>query len=270
MPKTAVDTWMAEDFTFPAGSIRKQTVALFLLRLPALVPLFFISRGIITLNNSTLNSAEADVLGTGSEACLLLTLLVTPMITVTRQRWITPLRRWYGIMFALTAITDATTASITTSFAGGVFGRLAGHSFLVVGFTMVLLLLPLLATANNPAQRWLGRYWKPLQSVTYVIWGLLIVHLALLEGFGIQHEGDGDPVFHQRLYQIVACSIPLFVLRLPPVKRWIAGQQKAGRQRLVYLAVLPLAVLFVLGFSFIVNEEIFKGTGAFMLHPVGG
>lgn len=270
MPKTAVDTWMAEDFTFSAGSIRKQTVALFLLRLPALVPLFFISRGIITLNNSTLNGAEADVLGTGSEACMLLTLLVTPMITVTRQRWITPLRRWYGIMFALTAITDATTASITTSFAGGVFGRLAGHSFLVVGFTMVLLLLPLLATANNPAQRWLGRYWKPLQRVTYVIWGLLIVHLALLEGFGIQHEGDGDPVFHQRLYQIVACSIPLFVLRLPPVRHWIAGQQKAGRQRLVYLAVLPLAALFVLGFAFIVNEEIFKGTGAFMLHPVGG
>lgn len=268
MPRTAVDTWMEADFVFPAGTLRKRSAMLLLLRLPALVPLLFISRGIFTANSTTLNGAEADVLGTGSEICLFLALLVTPAITVTRQRWISPLRRWYGIMFAVTAITDATTASITTSFAGGVFGRLAGHSFLFVGLTAVLLAVPLLATANNRAQRALGKYWKPLQRMTYVIWGLLIVHLALLEGFGIEHGDDGDPVFHQRLYQALACSIPLVVLRLPPVRRWIAKQQKAGRQRVVYVAVLPLAVLFVLGFSFIVNEELFKGMAAFTLHPI--
>ena len=270
MAKTAVDTWMEQDFVFPTATIRKQTVALLLLRLPVLLPLLFISRGVITLNNDTLNGAEADVLGTGSEICLFLTLLVTPVITVTRQRWIAPLRRWYGIIFAVTAMTDATIASITTSFAGGVFGRLAGHSFLLVGLTMVVLLIPLLATANNPAQRWLGRYWKQLHRLTYLIWGLLVLHLTLLEGFGIEHGGDGDPVFHQRMYQAVACSIPLLVLRLPPVKRWAGQQQKAGRQWLVYLSVAPLAALFALGFVFIVNEEIFKGVGAFMLHPVGG
>ena len=139
---------------------------------------------------------------------------------------------------------------------------------------MVVLAIPLLATANNPAQRWLGRYWKQLQRITYVIWGLLFVHLALLEGLGFQHGAngsgnapDGDPIFHQRLYQFAVCSIPLVVLRLPPVKRWVARQQKAGREWLVYLSVLPLAVLFVLGFSFMVNEEIFKGVDAFTLHP---
>jgi DMSO/TMAO reductase YedYZ heme-binding membrane subunit len=269
MPRTAVDTWMDQDLTFTAGSIRKQSLALLILRLPAFLPLFFISRGVITQDSPTLSGAEADVLGTGSEACLLLALTVTPLITVTRQRWITPLRRWYGIMFAVTAITDATLAAITTDFAGGVFGRLAGHSFLFVGLTMVLLTVPLLATANNPAQRALGRYWKPLQRMTYAIWGLLAVHLALLEGFGIPHGDDGDPIFHQRLYQMLACSVPLVILRLPPVRHWIVRQQKAGRQRLVYLAVLPLALLFVLGFAFIVNEEIFKGVGAFALHAVG-
>jgi DMSO/TMAO reductase YedYZ heme-binding membrane subunit len=268
MPKTAVDTWMAQDFTFSAGTIRKQTVALFLMRLPVLFPLFFVSRGVIALNGSALNTSEADVLGTGSECSLLLALLITPMITVTRQRWITPLRRWYGIIFAVTAMTDAIIASITTDFAGGVFGRVAGHSFLLVGLVMVAIAIPLLATANNPAQRWLGKYWKPLQRMTYVIWGLLIFHLALLEGFGIQSQGDGDPIFHQKFYQIVAASIPLFVLRLPPVKRWIGSQQKDDRQWLVNLAVLPLAILFVLAFSFMVNEEIFKGVALFSLHPI--
>jgi sulfoxide reductase heme-binding subunit YedZ len=269
MPKTAVDAWMEQDFVFPAGTLRKQSAILFLLRLPALVPLFFIMRPLVTANSTVLDSIEADVLGTGSEICLFLTLLVTPVITVTRQRWIAPLRRWYGIVFAITAITDAAIASITTSFAGGVFGRLAGHSFLLVGFTAVLLTLPLLATANTPAQRWLGKYWKSLQRMTYVVWGLLIVHLMLLEGLGVSASpGDGDPVFHQKLYQAVACSIPLFALRLPPVTRWIATQQKAGRQRLIYQVVLPLAALFVLGFVFIWNEQIFKGAMAITLHPI--
>ena len=62
-------------------------------------------------------------------------------------------------------------------------------------------------------------------------------------------------------------AVAVASVRLPPVKRWIAEQQKAGRDWLVYLAVVPLAVLFVLGFSFIVNEEIFKGVDAFTLHP---
>ena len=176
-------------------------------------------------------------------------------------------------MFAVTAFADATAAGITTTFAGGVFGRLAGHSFLLAGFTMVALLIPLFLTANNVAQRWLGRYWKVLHRLTYVIWALLFVHLALLEGLGFQHGTngpssavDGNPVLHQRVYQLSLCSIFLLVFRLPGVKRWVAEQQRTGREWKVYLAVIPLAVLFVAGFSFMVNEQIVKGTGAFTLH----
>jgi hypothetical protein len=139
----------------------------------------------------------------------------------------------------------------------------AGHSFLVVGLFIILLALPLLATANAPAQRKLGKYWKRLQRTTYVIWGLVVLHLLLLDGFMPfgGPEGDGDPIMHQRFYQAVAISIPLIVLRLPPVRRWIADQRAAGRQRWVYLAFLPLAVLFILGFAYIINEEIFTGNG---------
>jgi hypothetical protein len=36
---------------------------------------------------------------------------------------------------------------------------------------------------------------------------------------------------------------------------------------LMHLACVPLALLFLLGFGFIVNEEFFKGTAAFALHP---
>jgi hypothetical protein len=39
------DTWMSGSLVLPSVSIKKQSLALFLLRLPALVPLIFISRG---------------------------------------------------------------------------------------------------------------------------------------------------------------------------------------------------------------------------------
>jgi sulfoxide reductase heme-binding subunit YedZ len=275
--KNPVDAWMDQDFKFAGSVIKRKTVAVFVLGIPALAPLFFMSRAVIELNSSTMNQVEADVLGTGSMALLILTLTITPLVTLTRQHWFVPLRKWYGIMLGCTATADAILAAITTSFAGGVIGRLTGHIFLLAGFLMVSLLFPLLLISNNRAQRWLGKYWKPLQKLTYLIWGLLFVHLALLEGFGVQHGTNGpssgfdhSPVLHQRLYQLTACSLPLLLLRLPPVKRWVAQQHKAGRHRAVYLTLLPLAALYILFLAYIVNEEIFKGVSAFRLQPVGG
>jgi DMSO/TMAO reductase YedYZ heme-binding membrane subunit len=143
-----------------------------------------------------------------------------------------------------------------------------------MGFMMVMLVIPLLITGNHWAQRRLGRYWKPLQRLTYVIWGLLFFHLSLLEGFGFERgnngsgfAGDGDAIFHQRLYQYSVCSLFLLTLRLPPVKRWIAARQREGRNWLVYLTITPIFALFVFGMIFIVNEEIFKGIDSFREMP---
>src|SRR5215472_10932798 len=93
--------------------ITGQALALFLLRLPAFVPLIFVARGWLALNaKEVLTNTEADVLGTGGEICLLVALSITPLITVTGARWIAPLRRWYGIMFAVIGIADTITAAI--------------------------------------------------------------------------------------------------------------------------------------------------------------
>jgi sulfoxide reductase heme-binding subunit YedZ len=271
--KSRVDEWMEVDFKFGGSRIKRKAVALILLGAPALLPLFFMLPALITVNAGTFSVSVDDTLGTGAEACLFISLLVTPMITLTGQHWFFGLRRWYGIMMACCAIGDAIGAGITDTFAGGVFGRLAGHTFTLVGFTMVLLVLPLLATGNPWAQRKLGRYWKILHKLIYVIWGLLAVHLMLLEGLGFQtgdngsgFTGDGDPVFHQRFYQYSACSLFLLVLRLPPVKRWIAARQAEGRSWLVWATIAPLFALFIFGFVFILNEEIFKGVDSFTEH----
>jgi len=268
-PRT-VDSWMGEDFIFSALVIKKQSLILFLLRLPAFIPWIFVARGWLSLNEKdSLTNTEADILGTGGEICFFVAVSITPLITVTGARWIAPLRRWYGIMFALIGISDATTAAITTDFAGGVFGRLAGHTFLVTGLFIVLMAIPVLATANTPAQRRLGKHWKSIQRVTYALWALIVVHLLLLDGFRPfgAAEGDGDPVFHQRFYQAVAISLPLVILRLPPVKRWCISQRASGQQWKVWLLVSVIAVPYVVGFVFIINEEIFTGMQCLTMHP---
>jgi sulfoxide reductase heme-binding subunit YedZ len=272
--KSHLDEWMEVDFKFGGSRIKRKAVALVLLGAPALVPLFFMAPALFTLNSNTFSVSVDDTLGTGAEICLFVCLLVTPLSMLIGQRWFVPLRRWYGIVMACTGIGDAIGASITDTFAGGVIGRLTGHAFTLVGILMVMLVIPLLATGNPWAQRKLGKYWKRLHRLIYVIWGLLACHLMLLEGFGFESGsngsgfvGDGDPVFHQRFYQYSACSLFLLTLRLPPVKRWIAARQKEGRNWLVWVTIAPIFALFVFGFIFILNEEIFKGIDSFTEHP---
>jgi DMSO/TMAO reductase YedYZ heme-binding membrane subunit len=272
--KSRLDEWMEVDFKFGGSRIKRKAVALVLLGAPAVIPLFFMLPALLTLNSNTFAVSVDDTLGTGAEICLFLCLLVTPMVTLTGQHWFVPLRRWYGIMMAATSVGDAVAAGITDTFAGGVFGRLAGHVFELMGFFMVMLVVPIVCTSNPWAQRKLGKYWKRFQRLTYVIWGLLAAHLILLEGFGFERgsngsgfAGDGDPIFHQRFYQYSACSLFLLVLRLPPVKRWVVARQQEGRNWLVWVMVVPLFALFVLGFTFILNEEIFKGIDSFMNTP---
>jgi len=272
--KNRVDEWMEVDFKFGGSRVKRKAVALILLGIPGLAPLFFMLPALITVNASTVAGSVDDTLGTGAELCLFLSLLVTPMTTLTGQRWFFGLRRWYGLLMACSAFGDAIGAGITDNFAGGVFGRLAGHTFTLVGFIMVMLVIPLFLTGNPWAQRKLGKYWRTLHRLFYVIWGLLAVHLMLLEGFGFERgdngsgfSGDGDPIFHQRFYQYCACSLFLLVLRLPPVTKWIGARQKEGRNWLVWAVVGPLFALFIFAMIFVINEEIFKGVDSFTENP---
>ena len=166
-------------------------------------------------------------------------------------------------------IADSITASITGAFSGGPIGRVAGHTFLLAGFFVILLALPVLITANTPMQRALGKYWKRVQRLTYLIWAMIVIHLALLDGLTPFDgpQGDGDPVFHQRLYQILAISLPLVILRLPPVKSWVTEQRAAGQQWKVWAAFAPLFALYIIAFAFLINEEIFTGTKILLMNP---
>src|SRR5215475_16230179 len=85
----SADSWLSEELTFSAGTIRKRSLALILLRLPAFIPLLLILRGWLSLNaKDVLTNTEADVLGTGGEICFFVAVSVTPLITLTGQHWL--------------------------------------------------------------------------------------------------------------------------------------------------------------------------------------
>jgi DMSO/TMAO reductase YedYZ heme-binding membrane subunit len=267
--RTSVDAWMAKESTL-LPSVKRKKIALVLLALPAFLPWIFTLRGWLSLNEKlVLTNTEADVLGTGGEYTFLICVSITPLITLTGQRFFAPLRRWYGIMFFAIGLSDSITASITGAFAGGPIGRVSGHSFLLAGLFIILLAIPVVITSNSRMQRALGKYWKRVQGVTYIIWGMIIIHLGLLDGFHTFDgpQGDGDPVFHQRLYQILAISLPLVILRLPPVRRWVAQQRAAGQMWKVWVAFMPLFTLYLLAFAFVFNEEFFTGYKIITMTP---
>lgn len=263
-PSATVDSLMRSSatVTFSWGFIART-----LLKAPTLLPFVMIAPALFTINGGVFSNGVADTLGTSSEILLILTLVVTPVITLTGWRWVAPMRQWYGIVFGLSAITDAAIASLTTTdFAGGPVGRLTGHTFLLVGLIMVTILVPLTVTANRRCQKLLGKYWKLTQRATYVVWGLLIVHLTLLEGFGYKHA-DGFGILHQRMYQLVAVSIPLVLLRIPDVRRWATDMRKDGRSLEMWLVLTPVIALGLVAFFFIEHEFFFKGIGLFELNP---
>jgi hypothetical protein len=82
--QSEVDDRPSEYFEFSAVRLKKKSVALFLLRLPAFIPWIFILRGWFNPNTQeVLTNTEADVLGSGGEACFLIAVSITPIITLT-------------------------------------------------------------------------------------------------------------------------------------------------------------------------------------------
>lgn len=246
----------------PAPSYRWLYV---MLGAPALFPIICMLPGILTGNVKSLGNSTADVLGSGTEALLFACLLISPLVLVTGNRWLLPLRKWYGIMAGITAVADGIIAFATTTEFGSPVERVTSHIFLLVGFVMVLILIPLLATSNNWSQRALGKYWKRVQKLTYVIWALLGIHLALLFNLG---PYSGETIIHQRVYQYFFISAVLLFYRLPMVRKGIVKARRAGVGWLIGIMSIPPLGIFLFWYSFIINEEVFKGVAALMGHPI--
>jgi DMSO/TMAO reductase YedYZ heme-binding membrane subunit len=207
---------------------------------------------------ANVSSSVADVLGTSTFLIFVMMLAVTPIRTMTSWTWHVILRRDYGIAMFVIAATDLALAATTTgdTFPGTVLTRVGGHTFLVAGTLSTLLLVPLVVTANRRAQKWLGRHWKSVQRLTYVIWATILVHLFLLFGVGT--------VFLEAL----AVSLPLAVLRIPALRRWWTASMRDGSHRMTrWVAAVALIGIFAAGYAPLASELAIKGSAAFVQSP---
>lgn len=120
------------------------------------------------------------LLRTGEPALvlLILSLAVTPLNTLFGWKQLHPLRRIFGLYAFMYVALHFTTFiwldyGLDLQF---IWDGIVEQNFVLVGFAAFLLLLPLAITSNKWAMRRLGKKWKPLHKLVYVIILLALIH----------------------------------------------------------------------------------------------
>jgi sulfoxide reductase heme-binding subunit YedZ len=110
---------------------------------------------------------------------LALTLAISPAIALTRLGWLIKYRRTFGLFaffYACTHFTLYLTLDLELRFSD-IWEDISERAYITIGFTALVLLLPLVFTSTKAAIRRLGnKRWKALHRLVYVTSVLGIVH----------------------------------------------------------------------------------------------
>ena len=168
---------------------------------------------------------RAVILRTGKMTLILLilTLAVTPAKIVFGWKQLLPLRRILGLyMFLYVNIHLWAFAWLDYGLdwefiPDGIFDQ----RYVLAGFAAYLILIPLALTSNKWSMRRLGKNWKRLHKLVYLIGGLGLIHFVWLV-----KNVYTLPI----LYGSV--MVLLLLLRVGPVKQWVLRMQRRVRSRL--------------------------------------
>ena len=109
---------------------------------------------------------------------LLLTLAVTPVRELTGQPQLLRLRRMLGLFaffYVVLHFTIYLVLDLELNFRT-LGADIAKRPYITIGFTALLLLIPLAVTSTNGMMRRLGRRWQPLHRLVYVVAVLGVWH----------------------------------------------------------------------------------------------
>jgi sulfoxide reductase heme-binding subunit YedZ len=148
---------------------------------------------------------------------LLLTLAATPMRRLLRWNWPLRVRRMLGLFTFFYAILHFATYLVLDQFFDWdeILKDIVKRPYITVGFTALLLLIPLAVTSTNGMMRRLGRRWAQLHQLVYVIATLGVFHYLWL-------------VKADRLQPLVYAGILLALLL---VRVWYQRRQTVARAR---------------------------------------
>lgn len=119
-----------------------------------------------------------DTTGTWTLRFLLITLAMTPLRRAMGWQWPIRLRRMLGLFaFFYASLHLMTYLWFDQFFLWSEIGKdILERPFITVGMTAYALLLPLALTSNRFSQRRLGRKWKSLHRLVYLIALLGVIH----------------------------------------------------------------------------------------------
>lgn len=148
---------------------------------------------------------------------LVLSLAATPLNVLTGFRKLVQARKWFGLYgFFYVALHLFTFIGLDYAFNFEyIFGdALLSKRYVIVGFTAFLLLIPLAITSTKGWQRRLGRNWKRLHRLIYLIVPLAVLHYVWVEKIPIEPS-------------IYAAVVGLLLLaRIPPVRKGLNAVRK--------------------------------------------
>jgi len=143
---------------------------------------------------------------------LLITLSLTPLKYLLNKSWPLKFRRMLGLYVFFYASVHLLTYIWFDQFFdwAEIWIDIVKRPFITMGVLSWLLLLPLAVTSMNRVKKHIGRYWKKLHQLVYLIGVLVLIHYFMLV------KAD---IYWPVLYSIV--FIALMVVRLYKNKKWL-------------------------------------------------
>jgi methionine sulfoxide reductase heme-binding subunit len=178
------------------------------------------------MGSLSVNPIQDLTLRTGYPALVLLMLCLacTPLNILFGWKWAPALRKPLGLYsFLYVCLHLLIFVALDYGLDATLIGEaIAEKRYVLAGLAAFLLLLPLALTSTRGAMRRLGRQWKRVHWLIYPAGMLAVLHYLWLSKVPYQ------PLLFAAL---LAC---LLALRLPPVRRWVAGLRprpaaKAGK-----------------------------------------
>jgi len=156
---------------------------------------------------------------------IMLTLMVTPVRELAKLPHLIRLRRMLGLFaffyvllhFTVYAVLDL---DLNWRMVGA---DIVKRPYITVGFSALLLLIPLAVTSSNRMMRRLGRRWSRLHRLIYLIAALGVWHFYWEEKID-----ERTPL---KYAAVLAVLLGYRVARNARVRRWLAGRMDALRRR---------------------------------------
>jgi sulfoxide reductase heme-binding subunit YedZ len=197
---------------------RRFTPLQILVNLGGWIPLAYLVYNFFT-NNLTANPIQAIEQHTGLYALtfLLLSLACTPLASIVGWKELTQRRKAlgnYGFLYAALHVITFFGIDYGLDLVA-VWRDVHNKSYILIGALAFLMLLPLAFTSFKYWMKRLGKNWKRLHKLVYIISPLVVFHfLLVVKGNITQLQGN---LYQPLLYGIVA--VTLLVLRVSPIKK---------------------------------------------------